>query len=66
MWTCQYSENFSAQTFGAVLRHIAKVHQFEPNFKMSCAICSQTFVTVSGYKFVSVVILTKITGIKNV
>ena len=37
-WKCSLCNEFSAQDFRGVMRHIGQVHQFEPNFQVKCGL----------------------------
>ena len=49
---CPFCRNFSAISYGNVLKHIEDVHQFEPGFQLKCHFCPQTYTNVSSYRSV--------------
>ena len=50
MYVCPYCGEFTGQTFYRYLRHIRFVHSNEPNFKISCTYCAQSFTRFSSFK----------------
>ena len=51
-YVCCLCDQFASKAFVPVLRHIGQVHQFEPNFTVTCGLngCQLKYTMYTGYK----------------
>lgn len=50
MYSCHYCTEYTVHSFKKLLHHIKFIHSNEPNFRISCGYCSQSFKRFESFK----------------